>query len=404
MAEESGSIGMRFRALESWRGLSACFVILYHFNAASHFSGGSLLRHAYLFVDFFFVLSGFVIFESYYRRILSGFPVERFMMLRLGRLYPLHLLTLAALMVYLSIRAYLAPADGTMPPPALIGIVDNPSVVSHLTFLNAMGLQENLSWNLPAWSIGAEFYTYIAFALIILLFRELTASVALVVIFGALMVLLLSDHSTINISYDLGFVRCLYGFGIGAFLSLMRPDAGFFSRRPRRYATEAEIAAVALVFVFVCTAGSATLSFAAPVYFAVIVAVFAEERGRISQWLSRRPLVWLGERSYSIYMLQFLCVVVTMDVLWAIDRLSGTSIHAALTGRAPTDLWMGDLATIGIIALIVGVSALTFRFIERPTRVWVRHIAAAMPALGSGRSGLPSERAPGSPNNHLVND
>jgi len=400
----NGSIGVRFRALESWRGLSACFVILYHFNPASHISDGSLLRHGYLFVDFFFVLSGFIIFECYFKRIAAGFPVERFVLLRLGRLYPLHLFTLALLMIYLSLRGLLAPGDGSMPPPALIGIVDNASVVSQLTFLNAVGLQEGLSWNLPAWSIGAEFYTYILFALVILLFRDQTASIALAITFSALVILLLSDHRSINISHDLGFVRCLYGFSVGALLSLMRPAEGFFHRRPRIYATEAEFAAVALVFVFVCTAGSVTLSFAAPVVFAVIVAVFAEERGRVSQWLGRPSLVWLGERSYSIYMLQLLCIVVVMDLLWAIDRWTGASVHAMLTSGAADDLWLGDLATFGMIGVIVGVSSLTFRLIEVPTRNWVRRIAAVLPSLGIGLGGLPAKPTSRSAYSHQVND
>lgn len=54
------------------------------------------MRNAYLFVDFFFVLSGFVIASTYQERIAGGFSVWRFMLLRLGRLYPLHIAVLVA--------------------------------------------------------------------------------------------------------------------------------------------------------------------------------------------------------------------------------------------------------------------------------------------------------------------
>ena len=51
----------------------------------------------WLWVDFFFVLSGFVIAASCGERLASGFAVRRFMLLRLGRIYPLHITMLADL-------------------------------------------------------------------------------------------------------------------------------------------------------------------------------------------------------------------------------------------------------------------------------------------------------------------
>src|SRR3979409_173570 len=91
----------RFVALDSWRGIAACLVALFHFEAYSHLvyshlNGAPFLRNSWLFVDFFFVLSGFVIAANYQQRLREGFGVGRFLLLRLGRLYPLHLFMLAA--------------------------------------------------------------------------------------------------------------------------------------------------------------------------------------------------------------------------------------------------------------------------------------------------------------------
>ena len=85
----------RYVALDSWRGIAACLVALYHFDAVSHVWGLPLLRHAWLFVDLFFVLSGFVIAANYQQRLLAGYGAGRFILLRLGRLYPLHFVMLA---------------------------------------------------------------------------------------------------------------------------------------------------------------------------------------------------------------------------------------------------------------------------------------------------------------------
>src|SRR5260370_28493517 len=85
----------RFVVLDSWRGIAACLVALFHLDGYSHVYGVPFLRNSWLFVDFFFVLRGFVIAANYQQRLLDGFGIGRFLMLRLGRLYPLHFTMLA---------------------------------------------------------------------------------------------------------------------------------------------------------------------------------------------------------------------------------------------------------------------------------------------------------------------
>jgi peptidoglycan/LPS O-acetylase OafA/YrhL len=82
-----------FGALDGWRGICACLVALYHFRAVlgvtvnSHLFSVATIQHAYLFVDFFFVLSGFVIASRYQERISGKITsVADFLKLRLGRL------------------------------------------------------------------------------------------------------------------------------------------------------------------------------------------------------------------------------------------------------------------------------------------------------------------------------
>src|SRR6267143_3981706 len=90
----------RFVVLDSWRGIAACLVALFHLEAYSHLvyshlRGVPFLDNSWLFVDFFFVLSGFVIAANYQQRLIDGFGAGRFLLLRLGRLYPLHFVMLA---------------------------------------------------------------------------------------------------------------------------------------------------------------------------------------------------------------------------------------------------------------------------------------------------------------------
>ena len=77
-----------FAALDALRGVAALCVVWYHF--AGRLNLPFLFPHGYLAVDFFFVLSGFVIAKAYTERLSSGsLPVLKFCLLRLIRLAPL---------------------------------------------------------------------------------------------------------------------------------------------------------------------------------------------------------------------------------------------------------------------------------------------------------------------------
>ena len=70
--EASGSVletRIHFGVLDSWRGVAALLVALFHLNILSSIYSLHFIRNSYLFVDFFFVLSGFVISHSYGHRL-----------------------------------------------------------------------------------------------------------------------------------------------------------------------------------------------------------------------------------------------------------------------------------------------------------------------------------------------
>ena len=87
--------GGRFVALDSWRGIAALAVVAFHVQVNGLAFSSTIVGNAGAAVDFFFVLSGFVISAAYGSRLAGGFSLARFMTLRLGRVYPLHLLVLA---------------------------------------------------------------------------------------------------------------------------------------------------------------------------------------------------------------------------------------------------------------------------------------------------------------------
>lgn len=86
----------RYEALDSLRGICALLVCLFHFRANSPLISMAFVRGSWLFVDFFFVLSGFVIAANYRQRLINGGFLRGFVILRFGRVYPLHLVMLLA--------------------------------------------------------------------------------------------------------------------------------------------------------------------------------------------------------------------------------------------------------------------------------------------------------------------
>src|SRR5437899_2287510 len=149
----------RFEALDGWRGVCASLVVLFHFHGHSPIYSSGLVRGSYLFVDFFFVLSGFVIAYNYARRLGDWPGVKRFLILRCGRVYPLHLFMLMCFVAYETLRL-------AEKPDAFTGPNSPAAVVSNVLLLQSMGVHDHLTWNGPSWSISTEWWTYVVFALV----------------------------------------------------------------------------------------------------------------------------------------------------------------------------------------------------------------------------------------------
>ena len=379
--------GERFLVLDSWRGVCALLVALFHFPTSSMISQSTFVGGSYLFVDFFFVLSGFVIASSYADRLNEPDEVARFALVRFGRVYPLHLVMLLAFAAFEMLRLLLPQLHGTGAAP-FTGGFDVKSLVTNLFLLQGMGLEDHLSWNAPSWSISAEFFTYLMFAGVVFVAGRRAWIWFVAAALTAPLFLLAFSNRHMDVSFDFGFIRCLYGFSLGALLAWFQHDSIAEARqslaggRARMAWTLAEVMMIAVIGLFVSLAGSNDAGIAAPFVFALALFLFAHEGGLVSALLRSRPMLALGAFSYSIYMVHIFVQARMINVAGLVERKLGLGLVGDITvrGEAATGFgaaspWFGFAAILAMLVAVVVASWVSWRFVEMPALAWFRRLA-----------------------------
>ena len=279
-------------ALESMRGLCALFIVLLHDSAGNFLSDNAFINNSYVAVDFFFVLSGYVIALNYAHRIENRQAVRSFLFRRLQRIYPLHLFVL---MVFVGIEClkYVAEASN--------GVVANTPAFSHSNLenflLNLVLLHgvfaDTLAFNPPSWSISVEFITYAGFALAVL-----TRRTGLVVLLGliASMLFILRLHQGLledGSSYQL--IRCIWSFSIGYFVFRFQS----LSTRVGPFLQLAIFLACILAVIY--GVGNKYEMFVS-LLFGLMVLSLVNRQLPVTRLLQFRPFIYIGAISYSVYM------------------------------------------------------------------------------------------------------
>ncbi|QHL90134.1 acyltransferase family protein [Sphingomonas changnyeongensis] len=343
--------GIRFTALDSLRGLSALLVVLFHFHGPGLLGTLAIVRNGWLFVDLFFVLSGFVLAHGHAARLAAGDSIGRFLALRLARIYPLH-----AVVLFAYLAAMLA-AGQTLAPPRSAG-----QFVEALALLHSAGAAPN-HWSLPSWSIAAEWWCYLLFALICARGGRATPWLFAAMAAAGLAVVARAAPHWLNSSNDFGLFRGMAGFGLGV---LARMGFG----RWRLGGTGAEIAVTMLAAAFVIHAGAGPLTLAAPLVFVPVILVFARGQGRVSALLTHPGFVRLGVLSYGIYMVHPLVQGRVYDLLDLIGGGRWTATDATGAQMLVLPGWAADAVTLAMLAAVVAVAAIAHHLVEQPARRW----------------------------------
>ena len=360
-------------------------IAYFHLGGDGLLLGGTFHSRLSIAVDFFFVLSGFVIFASYHERLAQGFSTARFMLLRIGRLWPLHVAILLAFVALEFVPMILG--DGSN---AFTGRRSLETLPANLLLLQTFIHPEGMTWNGPSWSISVELGLYLLAAILLSRIPRIAPFVfaALAVAAG---ITLMSVDWKAHPEFAFGVtsvLRGIGGFGFGvlaAWLWLRLPTAELWQRG-------APILEVATALIALAVVALPMGLISNHIAFALLVFVFAFDAGPLSRALSLRGFVWVGLISYSIYLAHPLVYRLAFPAFRLLETQTGIALTAAeANGQlaiAPTGFAAEAVAAL-FLALVLAAAHVAYLLIERPTRDWSRRKARQFGA-GQAESAAPT--------------
>jgi peptidoglycan/LPS O-acetylase OafA/YrhL len=334
--------------LDGLRGIAAIAVLLFHIDEKilNHLIAPS---YAPLAVDFFFMLSGFVVARAYEARLLQGMSLSTFAVIRLRRLYPLIFLGVALGALIVGMRAVLKKDIE----------IQSVAIAAFWAFLlmpwQTKGRPGDLyPLNTPHWSLFFELAINFVYAI---LAKRLPNYILVAVSLGSLAGLVyavgtnyysIGDLGARPPTFMLGFLRVTFPFSIGVLLyRVVRPP--LFQRD---YST---LLCGLLFFVLICPwfpkNWHSEILFIGLVFPGIIIAGVCCPNANEKQG----PLRWLGELSYPLYATH--------------EPLIRLSVNFAQILK-----WEERPIVVGILsfALAIAAAAGAYVFWDRPIRDWLK--------------------------------
>ncbi len=339
--------------LDALRFLTACWIVVYHYGNEAPVTLDRLnpmFLHGYLATDFFLMLSGYVMARVYGDGLISGAVAPlRFLTRRIQRIWPAHLIVLAAMVAFV----LAATAAGVAPGhPGRFQLRD---VIPQALLIQAWGPVGGAGWNLPTWSLSALLACY-AFTPLMLhgLNRIGSAPLALA---GAVALLALCDlacarllHTSIyELHIDRGVLRAAPLFLLGV------ATARCAQLNPMGAAPARVVAVVATLSFFAAQALGRLDFFSMAAIAALLLAVGSRS--------VRRPIPALetaARLSFALFLTHVLTATVYFGAMHHLSQRHGFPIQTRWA------LWGLSLP------LALAVAAVFDRSVDAPVQAWLK--------------------------------
>jgi len=302
-------------ALAGARAIPPLLIVLYHYCEGHQYTGARLLdlvlARGYLWVEFFFALSGFILTHVYAGRVRELWTPRGyggFLKARLIRLYPLHLFMLLALLaLMLAVRAA-AQMEGYVSfydRPAYHPDMSLEGFIASLFLVHGWDTLPRLTWNGASWFVSVEFALCLLFPFFIRLqdgraWRGLALVAAGV---GGLLLLLATSPHGLDLTFHKGVPRGIANFAIGVGMARLFREVRQ-DRIPVWLHSALQVGLVAfLLFVFTNTGWSHTgRDILSALAVLLLIPALAFDKGVVADLLALRAPQALGEWSYGVYL------------------------------------------------------------------------------------------------------
>jgi peptidoglycan/LPS O-acetylase OafA/YrhL len=306
----------RINKLDGLRGLFALFVVLFHFNinnAPAALVNNFFVRESYIFVDFFFILSGYVIALTYADKLKDIKSFGKFVSKRFIRLYPL--LLFSTLMYWYFVHPFLDKQNILL-------------ALDTLFLTNATPiLGTGIGMNYPSWSISSEMISYLVFGIcsIVAINKRKPYLIAIITI-GCFAFLV--NQQNYFLTGTFGFVRGLACFNLGYFIHVITSKD---YKIPNALEWIITICIIALMYFHFTVPQinpiyHITVQFLIPITFAISILIFIKTNGLISKILQTKPLLFLGQISYSVYLNHAFIIGFGIPKLYKLVKITNADI------------------------------------------------------------------------------
>ncbi len=374
--------------LTPMRGIAALLTVIFHVDLMMGNGGDMLIKRSqsmllsrmYLMVDFFFILSGFIMFYVYGKMFSSNVNKEtfkKFTIARFARVYPLHFFTLS----YCIVLFFISEMLGIPKVPVLQTANSSFSILTNVLLLHSMNFHNWFSWNHASWSISVEWWAYMLFPFLVAPISRMNSGkksiIAILCFIGYLAITFFivpivtvpkelpfvkADPSqlSINVGYQYGYIRCLCGFILG-----MIVYQAYTAKWLSKILTNGYVLLVLTLLSFISMHFNLP-DFVTIIPFPLILLCGAYGSAGIDNFFATKFLQKLGDWSFSIYLVHQPLLYTIGSIMSYLNPLGP---NKPVTGPPPKpEMLTGWLICFAFIFLTLLISFVTYKYIEVPAR------------------------------------
>ena len=380
------------RALAGMRAFPPLILVAFHFSEGHgyrHFFWFDLLASkGYLWVEFFFALSGFVLTYVYGARVRELWRAQgyfSFLRARLARLYPLHLFMLLLILALNYLLPWITGMTGHGADYAHIykSPMTWPSFFANLVLIQAWNLFRWLTWNGVSWFVSVEFFLCLLFPVYVWLADGAAWRGILLIAAGlaGVFALLLTSTHGLDITFHNGVFRGMADFAVGVGIAVLYRNNKI--RLSDFVLSATQLAVLSALFWGIYRTGwghtQNDIWTVLPMFALIYVLCF--DRGIVARALHTRPIQTMGEWSYAIYIGQgaWLAIIRVLEIYYPDN-------NAVIFGMRWGDfIWWAEPIGLMLVCALWGWLLMTK--IEKPA---ARFLNPPRPRLDPEGAGLPS--------------